>query len=79
METLGLLISTILLRPYVFILLGLYLIAGSTQLGLKRIMAFTILAYFIAFISEYTSTRIVIPYGFYHYTGETHGKRVVYF
>ena len=76
METFGILLSTILLRPYVFVLLGFYLIAGSFQLGLKRIAAFTILAYFIAFISEYTSTRIGIPYGFYHYTGETHGKEL---
>jgi putative membrane protein len=76
MEIFGILISTILLRPYVFVLLGFYLIAGSFQLGLKRITAFTILAYFIAFISEYTSTRIGIPYGFYHYTGETHGKEL---
>ena len=56
--------------------MGFYLIAGSIQLGLKRIVAFTILAYFIAFISEYTSTRIGIPYGFYHYTGETHGEEL---
>ena len=76
METFGILLSTVLLRPYVFVLLGFYLIAGSIQLGLKRIVAFTILAYFIAFISEYTSSRIGIPYGFYHYTGETHGEEL---
>ncbi|WP_096895821.1 carotenoid biosynthesis protein [Candidatus Scalindua japonica] len=76
MDTFDILISTIVLRPYVFILLGLYLIAGSFQLGLKRIAAFTILAYLIAFISEYASTRTGIPYGFYHYTGETHGKEL---
>ncbi len=76
METFGLLLSTVLLRPYVFVLLGFYLIAGSFQLGLKRITVFTILAYFIAFISEYTSTRIGIPYGFYYYTGETHGEEL---
>ena len=76
METLGILLATILLRPYVFLLLGFYLIAGGFQLGLKRIAAFTVLAYLIAFISEYTSTRIGIPYGLYHYTGETHGKEL---
>ncbi len=76
METFDLLISTILLRPYVFILLGLYFLAGSLQLGLKRIVVFTILAYVIAFISEYSSTRIGIPYGYYVYTGETHGKEL---
>jgi len=76
MEIFDILFSTVLLRPYVFLLLGFYLIAGGFQLGLKRIVAFTILAYFIAFISEYTSTRIGIPYGLYHYTGETHGKEL---
>ena len=76
METFDILISTILLRPYVFVLLGFYLIAGGFQLGLKRIAAFTILAYFIAFISEYSSTRIGIPYGLYRYTGATHEKEL---
>ncbi len=76
METFSMLLSTILLRPYVFVLLGFYLIAGGTQLGLKRITSFTLLAYIIAFVSEYASTRIGIPYGLYHYTGETHGKEL---
>lgn len=76
MKTFDLLISTVLLRPYVFVLLGFYLFAGGLQLGLKRITAFTLLAYAIAFISEYASTRIGIPYGFYNYTGETHEKEL---
>ncbi len=76
METLNLLISTVLLRPYVFVLLGFYLFAGGLQLGLKRIIAFTLLAYAIAFVSEYASTRLGIPYGLYHYTGVTHGKEL---
>ncbi len=76
MKTVDLLISTVLLRPYVFVLLGIYLIAGGLQLGLKRIIAFTLLTYAIAFVSEYASTRIGIPYGVYHYTGETRGKEL---
>ncbi len=76
MEVFELLISTVLLRPYVFVLLGFYLFAGSLQLGLKRIIAFTLLAYAIAFISEYASTRIGIPYGFYCYTGDTYEKEL---
>ena len=79
MEAFSILISTILLRPYVFALLGFYLIAGCLQLGLKRIAAFTILAYFIAFISEYTSTRIwytLWPLSLY---GWNPWERVVYF
>ncbi len=73
MDIFGLFISTILLRPYVFVWLGLYFVAGGLQLGMKRIIVFTILAYVIAFISEYSSTRIGVPYGYYYYTGETHG------
>ncbi len=76
MDFFGILLSTVLLRPYVFVLLGFYLIAGGIQLGFKRITVFTLLAYFIAFISEYTSTRIGIPFGLYHYTGATHGKEL---
>jgi len=76
MEIFGLLISTILLRPYVFVWLGLYFIAGGLQLGMKRIIVFTILAYVIAFISEYSSTRIGVPYGYYYYTGETRGEEL---
>lgn len=76
METFGLLMSTILFRPYVFVLLGLYFVAGGLQLGLKRITVFTILAYVIAFISEYSSTRIGIPYSYYYYTGATRGKEL---
>ncbi|MBI5124930.1 MAG: carotenoid biosynthesis protein [Planctomycetes bacterium] len=76
MEIVSLLLSTLLLRPYVFIFLGLHLLAGGLQLGLKRITVFTLLAYLIAFTSEYSSTRNGIPYGPYIYTGETHGKEL---
>src|SRR3990167_6380507 len=76
MEIFPLLLSTILLRPYVFIFLGLHLLAGGLQLGLKRITVFTLLAFLIAFSSEYSSTRNGIPYGPYIYTGETHGKEL---
>ncbi len=79
MDILSLLIFTILLRPYVFVWLGLYFIAGGLQLGMKRIIVFTVLAYVIAFISEVSSTRIGIPYGYYYYTGETHGKELFIF
>ncbi len=76
MEIFSLFISTILLRPYVFILFGLYFLAGRLKLGAKRIIIFTVLAYVIAFASEYSSTRNGIPYGHYYYTGETHGKEL---
>ncbi|MFQ5861846.1 MAG: carotenoid biosynthesis protein [Candidatus Brocadiales bacterium] len=76
MEVFSLLLATIILRPYVFILLLMHLISGGLQLGPRRIVVFTVLAYVIAFASEYSSTRIGIPYGLYIYTGETHGKEL---
>lgn len=79
MEIFTLLISTILLRPYVFAYLGLYLLAGSLTLGIKRTLVFTIIAYTIAFASEYASTRIGIPYGLYHYTEITRSEEIYIF
>ncbi len=75
-DFLSLLMATVVLRPYVFILLLLYLVTGGLQLGPRRIVLFMVLAYTIAFISEFSSTRIGIPYGMYIYTGETHGKEL---
>lgn len=76
MDFFGTIVSTVLLRPYVFMLLAMHLVSGGLQIGLKKIVLFTILAYSIAFFSEYSSTRIGIPYGYYIYTGETHGKEL---
>lgn len=76
MDTLSLLISTIALRPYVFILLLMHLIAGGLLFGPRRIILYTVVAYLIAFASEYSSTRTGIPYGLYIYTGETHGREL---
>ena len=72
----SLLISTIKLRPYVFIFLGLYLIIATSQIGLKRTFLFTIIAYTIAFLSEYSSTRTGFPYGYYSYIETTRGKEL---
>ncbi len=76
MEIFSLFISTLLLRPYVFILFGLYFLAGRLKLRFGRITIFTVLAGVIAFVSEYSSTRNGIPYGHYYYTGETYGKEL---
>lgn len=76
MDVVSLLISTVFLRPYVFILLCMHLVSGGLQIGPKKIVIFTVVAYLIAFASEFSSTRIGIPYGYYIYTGETHGKEL---
>ena len=76
MEWPSLLLGTILLRPYVFVFLAVYLTIAILNMGLVRTIAFTLLAYTIAFISEYLSTRIGFPYGFYEYIETTRGQEL---
>ena len=76
METLSLLWATVLLRPYVFIFLVVYLIISILNMGVLRSLLFTVLAYSIAFICEYSSTRNGFPFGFYTYIDSTRGKEL---
>lgn len=75
-DFLSLLLSTLMLRPYVFVLFACYMAAGSLQLGFRKIIIFAVLGYFIAFLSEFTSTRIGIPYGYYYYIEATRDKEL---
>jgi uncharacterized membrane protein len=76
METLSLLLETVLLRPYVFVFLAFYLMIAILNMGLARSLVFTVLAYAIAFLSEYSSTRNGFPYGFYSYIDATRGQEL---
>lgn len=77
-ETVGLLVSTILLRPYVFLFLALSLWAASAAIGWRRTALFTALAWAVAFAAEYSSTRSGIPFGFYSYTQATRGGELYF-
>jgi uncharacterized membrane protein len=70
------LLSTIALRPYVFIFLLVYLIGCSLHLGVKRSAWFCVIGYFIAWLSEYSSIHNGIPYGYYYYIEHTKGKEI---
>ncbi len=76
MESLSLLLGTIILRPYVFIFLLVYLLGCSMHLGLKRALLFCIAGYLIAWLSEYSSIHNGIPYGYYYYIDQTKGKEL---
>ena len=76
METLSLLWGTILLRPYVFIFLAVYLTIAILNIGMLRSLLFTVLAYSIAFVSEYSSTRNGFPFGFYTYIDTTRDQEL---
>ena len=75
-ETIGLFLSTILLRPYVFLFLALYLWAASAAIGRRRTALFTAIAWAVAFAAEYSSTRNGIPFGFYNYIPATRGREL---
>ena len=76
METLSLLWGTVLLRPYVFLFLAVYLAVAILNMGVLRSLFFTVLAYGIAFLCEYSSTRNGFPFGFYTYIDTTRDQEL---
>ena len=75
-EVVALFVSTVLLRPYVFLFLVLYLWAASSAIGWRRTALFTAIAWAVAFAAEYSSTRNGIPFGFYSYIPATKGREL---
>lgn len=76
MEILILLYGTLLLRPYVFVFLGVFLTISILNMGVARTLIYTGLAYTVAFSSEYSSTRNGFPYGFYTYIEATRNQEL---
>jgi len=72
----SLLVGTVLLRPYVFVFLLVYLVIAGRDLGARRTAIFTAWVWLVAFVAEFMSTRIGIPFGLYHYTGSTRGQEL---
>jgi uncharacterized membrane protein len=69
-------LGTIGLRPYVFAFLACYLILGAMDLGWRRTLLFGSWVWLVAWVSEFASTRIGVPFGFYTYTGTTRGQEI---
>lgn len=63
--------GTFVLRPYVFGFLAIFLIAGVRDLGRARTLGFLAWGFTVALVAELASTRVGLPFGLYHYTGET--------
>jgi putative membrane protein len=68
---LKLLWGTILLRPYVFAFLAVYLVAGWRHIGWKRTLAYIPVGYALAWVSEFSSIHWGFPYGDYFYIQNT--------
>jgi uncharacterized membrane protein len=71
-----LLTGSLLLRPYVFLFLVAFLVAGRRDLGLRRILLFGAVVWPIAWLAEFCSTHVGIPFGLYHYTRLTRGQEL---
>jgi putative membrane protein len=69
-------LGTLLLRPYVFGFLAAFLLAGARDLGVRRTLLFGAAVWPVAWLAEFASTRIGVPFGLYHYTGETRGQEL---
>ena len=67
MENLRLLFLTVLFRPYVFLFLGIYLYAAMKKIGFKKAVLFTLIAWAVAYVSEFSSVRTGFPFGLYYY------------
>ncbi|HKV55287.1 MAG TPA: carotenoid biosynthesis protein [Candidatus Binataceae bacterium] len=71
-----LLLSTIALRPYVFVFLGAFLFISIVNYGLRTTVLFTLLTYGVALICEWSSVRNGFPFGLYHYVEATRGREI---
>jgi putative membrane protein len=71
-----LVLGTLALRPYVFAFLAAYLVCGARDVGWRRTLSFGAWVWPIAWLAEFSSTRIGVPFGFYTYTGATRGQEL---
>src|SRR5713226_2087190 len=71
-----LLLSTIALRPYVFIFLASFLFISIVNFGLRTTLLFMVFTYVVAFTCEWSSVHNGFPFGLYHYIETTRGREI---
>lgn len=76
MDTLTLLLKTVLFRPYVFVFVATCLVLSTHLIGWRRTGLFFGITWITAFLSEFSSTRTGFPFGWYHYTASTVGQEL---
>ena len=72
----NLLLSTIALRPYVFIFLASYLYIAVVNFGVRTTILFTVLTYAVSLACEWSSVHNGFPFGLYHYVEATRGREL---
>ncbi|MGC8491267.1 MAG: carotenoid biosynthesis protein, partial [Syntrophobacteraceae bacterium] len=75
-EFLRLFWGTLVLRPYVFAFLAVYVAAGRFHFGWKKTLAYIPLGYALAWLSEFCSIHWGFPYGDYFYIHTTANKEL---
>src|SRR5215831_209555 len=73
-----LLLSTIAYRPYVFIFFACYLFLAITHIGWRRAALFTVVAYGVALLCEWSSAVYAtgFPFGLYYYIDRTSDREL---
>jgi uncharacterized membrane protein len=71
-----LLVSTIELRPYVFIYLASFLFISIVNFGLRTTVVYAALTYLVALGCEWSSVHNGFPFGLYHYIDTTRGREI---
>src|SRR5437660_12730818 len=75
-SSMDLVLGTLVLRPYVFGFVACFLVAGTVDLGWRRTLVFAAWVWPLVWAAEFASTRVGVPFGFYHYTGATRGREL---
>jgi uncharacterized membrane protein len=76
LDLLARIVGMLVLRPYVFLFFAVYLVAAVSKMGWKKAAVFTLMAYGVAFVAEFSSTRTGIPFGLYHYVDTTRDREL---
>jgi putative membrane protein len=71
-----LLVSTIALRPYVFVFLASFLFISLVNFGMRATLLFAALTYGVGLACEYSSVHNGFPFGLYHYVETTRGHEI---
>jgi uncharacterized membrane protein len=73
---LRLLMGTIIDRPYVYAFFVCFAFFSIRHLRLRGFAAWTVMAWVVAFVSEYSSTRNGFPFGIYRYFDEARTREL---
>jgi uncharacterized membrane protein len=71
-----LILSTIALRPYVFVFLASFLFIAIVNFGFRATILFTVLTYAVSLACEWSSVHNGFPFGLYHYTEATRTREI---